>query len=340
MRIKILLLIAALGSAASAATLAAETTNPPAPAKFAFSANSPQDRAPWQKRLALGPGDVLNFTLYDKPETAVREVPIGPDGRVSYLQAEDILATGLTIEELRAQFDRELSKFYSSVVTVITPEAYNSKKYYLLGAVNRKGVYQLNRPTTLIEALAQAGGLETGVFEQNTVEMADLARSFAIRDGQRLAVDFQRLFQQGDLSQNIALAPNDYVFFAASGASQIFVVGAVGGQGVLPHNANATVISAITARGGFADKAYQSKVLVIRGSLNAPETFVVDAKAILAGEQPDFRLQPKDIVYVSRRPWARVEEILDNATIAFVQSAVVTWTGLNVGPIIKEPIDD
>jgi protein involved in polysaccharide export with SLBB domain len=339
MRIKTLLLLAALGVTFSAPPLPAQT-NSSAPAPFSFSANSPLTRAPWQQRLTLGPGDTVNFVLYDKPETAVRDVPIGPDGRISYLQAENITATGLTIEELRAEFDRELGKYYSSVLTIITPASFHSKKYYLLGAVNRKGVYQLNRPTTLIEALAQAGGLETGVFEQNTIDMADLARSFAIRDGERLPVDFQRLFQQGDLTQNIALAPNDYIFFAASGASQIFVVGAVGAQGVVPHTGNSTVISAITARGGFGDKAYQSRVLIIRGSLNEPETFVVDTKAILAGEQRDFRLEPKDIVYVSRRPWARAEEILDNATMAFVQSAVVTWTGLNVGPIIKKPITD
>jgi polysaccharide export outer membrane protein len=57
----------------------------------------------------------------------------------------------------------------------------------------------------MIEAIAQAGGLETGMFEQNTVELADLSHSFMIRNGQRLPVDFEQLFQRGDLSQNIAL---------------------------------------------------------------------------------------------------------------------------------------
>ena len=88
------------------------------------------------------------------------------------------------------------------------------------------------------------------------------------------------------------------------------------------------------------DKAYQSRVLVVRGSLNTPETFIVDAKAILAGEKPDFRLEPKDIVYVSRRPWARAEEILDSATVSFIQAALVTWTGQHVGPFITSPIVD
>lgn len=315
-----------------------EITNPPAATtnRF-FSASHPSQRAEWQRHLTLGPGDMLNLVLFGKPDSAKRDVPIGPDGRITFLQAEDVMAAGLTIDELRAAVDKELGKYYNGPRTIITPASYNSKKYYLLGAVSRKGVFTLNRPTTMIEAIAQAGGLETGLFDQNTVELADLSHSFMIRNGQRLAVDFEQLFQRGDLSQNIPLEPDDYVFFASAAANQIFVVGAVGGSGVVPFTPNASIISAITSRGGFAEKAYQSRVLVVRGSLNKPECIIVDAKAILAGEQPDFRLQPKDIVYVSRRPWARVEEILDTATTAFIQSAVVTYTGFNIRPLIQQP---
>ena len=303
-----------------------------------FSASHPSQRAAWQQRLTLGPGDTVNIMLFGRPETERRGMPIGPDGRITFLQAEDIVAAGLTIDELRAAMDKELGKFYQGPRTIITPDLCNSKKYYMLGAVTRRGVFTLNRPTSMIEAIAQAGGLATGMFEQSTVELADLSHSFMIRDGKRFPVDFEQLFQRGDLSQNIPLEPNDYIFFASSAASQIFVVGAVGATGVVPYTPNANIISVISARGGFADKAYQSRVLVVRGSLNKPECIIVDAKAILAGEKPNFRLEPKDIVYVSRRPWARMEEILDTAITAFLQSAVVTYTG-GLQPLIKHPWD-
>jgi protein involved in polysaccharide export with SLBB domain len=316
---------------ASAPTTVSASTN------RLFSASHPSQRAEWQRRLTLGPGDTLNLMLFEHPESAKREIPIGPDGRITFLQAEDVMAAGLTIDELREAVEKELGKFYNGPRAIITPGSYNSKKFYLLGAVSRKGVFTLNRPTTLIEAIAQAGGLETGLFDQNTVELADLSHSFMIRDGKRFTVDFEQLFQRGDLSQNIAIEPNDYVFFASAAANQIFVVGAVGGSGVVPYTPNASLISAITSRGGFVDKAYQSRVLVVRGSLNKPECIIVDAKAILAGEKPDFRLEPKDIVYVSRRPWARIEEILDTATTAFIQSAVVTYTGFHIRPLIQQP---
>ena len=96
-----------------AAPRAAEGTKPEDAARVAagapatnpsLSAFSPGKRARWQERLTLGPGDVLNFGLFDSPELARTEVVIGPDGRVSYLQAEGIMAAGLTIDGDGARF--------------------------------------------------------------------------------------------------------------------------------------------------------------------------------------------------------------------------------------------
>lgn len=332
---KSLFIVAGLSLALSGPPARSQTSTPPtqpvvraANSNRTFSAvSSPTLRANWQKKLTLGPGDVLNFMLFDQPETARTEVPIGPDGRLSYLQAVDVLATGLTVDELRTKFDAELGKFYRSPRTIITPAQYRSKKYYMLGTVAKSGVYQLDRPTTMIEAIARAGGLQKGAIDQNIVELTDLSHSFVVRGGKRVEVDLEALFNQGDISQNVAVEPEDYIYFPSASANAIFVVGAVGSQGVVPFTPNISIMSALTARGGYQDKAYQSHVLVVRGSLNKPETFVVDTKAILAGEQPDFRLEPKDIVYVSRRPWARAEEILDGATMAFMQAAIVQATG-------------
>src|SRR5262245_44148364 len=188
------------------------------------AASNPSKRAEWQKRLTLGPGDVLNFSvlLTDQPEYPRNEVVIGPDGRVSYLQAENVPATGLTIEELRAKFDEALGKFYKSPHTIITPVSYNSKKFMVLGSVATKGVFPLNRPTTVIEAIAQAGGFQTGMFENKPVEMADLTHSFMIRNGKKLEVDFEKLFT-GDLKQNIPIEPEDYLFFPPTSANEIYV---------------------------------------------------------------------------------------------------------------------
>lgn len=303
--------------------------DPPAPT---LSATSSAKRAKWQERLTLGPGDVLNLALFDAPDSARQDVAIGPDGRLSFLQTQDVVATGLTIDELRAVLDKELAKYYRNPRTIITPSAIRSKRFYVLGAVTQKGVFLLDRPMTVIEAIARAGGLATGMFERNTVETADLTHSFLVRQGKRLPVDFEKLFQQGDLTQNIALEPEDYLYFPSSSLSEIYVLGEVLAPGTVGFKPNASVIAAITDRGGFTEKAYKQRVLVVRGSLNKPETFVISASDMLAGKTANFKLQPKDIVYVAAKPWAKAEELLDGATASFVQAAVVTATGIHVSP--------
>jgi protein involved in polysaccharide export with SLBB domain len=322
------------------------TANVPANTNLSLSVPSTQARAPWQQHLTLGAGDILDFGLLNpdpndikNPLVEVRgNVAIGPDGRVTYLQAQDIMAAGLTIEELRAKMDGELGKYYRTPHSVITPVTIRSKKFYILGAVVTKGDFIIDHPLTLIEAIARAGGLETGVFERNTVEIADLSHSFMIRGGKRLPIDFEKLFQHGDLTQNIPMEPNDYVFFASSSVNEVYILGEVNTPGLMPYMPNASVLTAITARGGFTYRAFRSRVLVVRGSLRKPEKFVVNTGDILDAKTPDFRLQPRDIVYVAPKPWAKAEELLDVATSTFIQSVVVTYTGDKVGPFISSVV--
>ena len=47
---------------------------------------------------------------------------------------------------------------------LVSPVSYHSKKYYVLGKVMLKGAFTLDRPMTVIEAVARAQGLETGIL--------------------------------------------------------------------------------------------------------------------------------------------------------------------------------
>ena len=321
---------------------AAESVAPPAAAVAlpaggapSLSVTAPGKRSDWQQRLTLGPGDTLNLQLFDMPDSVRTEVPVGPDGRISFLQARDIMAAGLTVDELRAKMDQALAKFYQNPRSIIIPVVFHSKKYIVLGAVANKGVYTFERPLRVIEAIARAGGLETGLYAARTVELADLQRSFLVRNGQRVPVDFEGLFLRGDLAQNVPLQPDDYLYFALASANEIYVLGEVMMPGVQVFAAKPSAIRAITMGGGFTPRAFKSRVLVVRGSLDHPESFVVDAAAILKGKAPDFKLQPRDIVYVGRNPWVAAGEVIDLAAKAFVQSALVTATTIHMPALIK-----
>lgn len=295
-----------------------------------FSATSRKARAPWQERLTLGPGDVLNVSLYGSPELSRTELVIGPDGRFSFLEAQDVVATGLTVDELRTRLDESLGQFRRAARTIITPVAFRSKKYYVLGKVMTKGVYTLDRPITVLEAIARARGIENGLLDRNIVDLADFQRSFLARGGKRIPLNFEKLFHEGDLSHNLPIEPGDYLYFAAGDLREIYIVGEVRLPGPVTYRDDLTIVAAITARAGFTERAYKSRVLVIRGPLENPERIVVDVDDIIDAKKRNFMLKPKDIVFVNSRPFIRVEELADTAATAFIQSLITGWVGVDV----------
>ncbi|MCX6878504.1 MAG: polysaccharide export protein [Verrucomicrobia bacterium] len=317
--------------------LPGQAAAPEGPAKNPAAHAVPGNQGPtapesWRKRFELGPGDVINFALFGRPELDRPGFRIAPDGTVSYLQAQNIKVSGLTIDEARLAIEKGLAPHFRSPRVIITPQEVASKRFTILGKVVNRGVVTLERPITLVEAIANAGGLETGLFEANTIELADLERSFVSRNGRRLAVDFRRLLHEGDMSFNIEIEPNDYIYIASNISNDYYVLGAVASPGVQGLTPDASVVAAITRRSGFTERAWTDRVLVIRGSFTAPQTHVVNVKKVLAAKEKDFKLEPKDIVYIADRPWTVAEDILQVALAAFVTSATSSWVNLQVNP--------
>lgn len=299
-----------------------------------FSIVSPAQRAAWQQQLTLGPGDTLRIALYGEPAGTQSEVTVQPDGRLSFLEAHDVVANGLTIDQLRQELDRALGEYRRSARTMISPVAFRSKKYHMLGLVSQKGAFTLDRPMTIVEAVARARGFETGPASGEVSELADLQHAFLVRNGQRQHVDFARLFNSGDLSQNIPVEPGDYFYFPPATSNEVYVLGAVQRPGAATLSEESTSLRAIAATGGFTNKAWRTKVLVVRGSLNEPKAMTVNLADVLAGKAADIVLEPHDIIYVSKRPWWKAEDLLDEAARAFTQSLVVYWTTDDVLPVV------
>ena len=333
---KFLPLVLAILVAGAGATRATET-NSPAADNFSGSSQTPF-YADWQKRFTVGAGDIFNLRIYGRTDSIRINVPVGPDGRISFLEAQSVPVTGLTVDEMRAALDAELGKFYRNIRTIITPVEWRSKKYYLLGAVVDRGAFSLDRPLTIIEAVARARGIDTGLYEHNTVELADMKHSFLVRGGKRLPVDFEQLFNHGDLTQNILVEPGDYIYFPSGTVNEVYLLGAVGHPGPLGLTAENTLVGVLTVRGGLLPTAYQQHVLVVRGSLQKPQTFVVNLAAILSGREKDFVLQPKDIVYVSEKPWQKVEDLLQLALNSYAQGMTTTWVSQNVRPLTQQTL--
>ncbi|MEM7698224.1 MAG: SLBB domain-containing protein, partial [Verrucomicrobiota bacterium] len=286
----------------------------------------------WQTRYTLGPGDVLDISMYDRPDLKRENVRIGPDGTLSYLQAVAVQANGLNLDQFRRRLEHALGEYHVNPKIIISPAQIGSKSFAIIGRVQEPGNYTLDRPTTILEAVALAQGVQVGSVRGSAFELADFDRSFIARKGRKLGVDLSRLYYQGDLSQNAFLEPNDYVYIASNIENEIYVLGAVNNPGRFQTPQKLTLLRAIGEAGGFQDKAFRMRVLLIRGSIHNPETLIVNTRGILKGEQPDIDLQNGDIVYINLRPFEMVERVLDSALVTYVQTITAQATNTNFTP--------
>ena len=106
----------------------------------------------------IGINDVIDVHVWKEPELS-RIVPVRPDGKISLPLIGDAEAKGLTPLELRVAITERLKAYVAQPeVTVIVREI-NSQRYFVMGQVERPGAYPLSAPTTVVQALAAAGGL-------------------------------------------------------------------------------------------------------------------------------------------------------------------------------------
>ena len=106
----------------------------------------------------LGPEDQLRISVWDNKELTL-DLVVRPDGKISMPLIQDVMAEGLTAAELAANIQGKLSAFIvNPEVTVIVLQV-NAPKYYIIGYVGRPGTYPLRGDTSVLQALALAGGL-------------------------------------------------------------------------------------------------------------------------------------------------------------------------------------
>ena len=266
---------------------------------------------PGDATFRLGPGDRLQIDQSGDPGSRA-VVTVGPDGKIYYSLLSGIDVWGLTLSQVRDRLAQGLQAYVREKPQVsVALRGFASQRVWVLGRVTGPGVYTLSGPTTLLDAIARAGGPTSGAAALpgpgGTAATAgggtaDLAHSFLIRQGRMLPIDFQKLLEEGDLSQNVYLQPDDFIYLPSSRTGQVYILGAV----ILPQaermTGSLTVVQAIALARGTDRGASLANVAILRGSLTDPKIAIVHVDLILHGQAPDVRLEPGDIVYVPYSP--------------------------------------
>jgi protein involved in polysaccharide export with SLBB domain len=340
-------LLAAVTLAAAAAGLtgcASRNIRNPVPATPTVLAGEERGAldASWLKppsaTFTLGPGDRLAIDVSGELASHLETV-VGPDGKIYYEMLSGIDVWGQTLAQARGALETALGEFYREKPHVnLTLLEVGSKRVWVLGRVGAPGLYPLNGPTTLLDAISAAGGQAPGqsvatLASGATVTLAnprqdagDLSQAFVVRDGHPLPVDIRKLLQEGDMTQNIYLKPDDLIYLPSPSSQQIYVLGAVNQARAVRVPGQATLVSAIASAGGTDPEAYLSNVAVVRGGVAEPGIAVYDYKSIVTGKQPDVRLEPNDIVYVPKTPYHILSRYLDLIVSTFVRTV-----GVNAG---------
>lgn len=106
----------------------------------------------------LGSGDKIRVEVYREPQLS-QSLQVRPDGKITIPLIGDVTAAGLTPDQLRTRIGTSLKDYVNNpVVTVMVVEAVAST-VYVMGEVNKPGTIAMAGPTTVLQALAMAGGL-------------------------------------------------------------------------------------------------------------------------------------------------------------------------------------
>jgi polysaccharide export outer membrane protein len=127
---------------------------------------------------------------------------VRPDGKITLGLGGEVQAAGLTPDALGKKITEVLSNFVNSPQVTVSVQQVNSKRYYISGEVNRSGVFPMVMPTTILEALVNAGGFR---------DFANSKKIVILRGTKRLNFNYKEVIKGKNLEQNVLLENGDHI---------------------------------------------------------------------------------------------------------------------------------
>ena len=149
----------------------------------------------------IGAEDVLSIRVWREPDLS-GPFTVRPDGKITLPLCGEVTAAGLTPVELTKKVQEAYAKLVNNPEIMLQVESVRSKKYFLVGEVNKAGSFPLVVPTTILEALNSAGGLR---------EFANQKNITILRGDKRIKFNYKDVIRGKNLEQNILLENGDHI---------------------------------------------------------------------------------------------------------------------------------
>jgi polysaccharide export outer membrane protein len=154
----------------------------------------------------IGNDDVLSINVWKEPEVS-RSLPVRSDGRISLPLAGEVQAAGRTPLQLEQEIAGKLKDYITNPEVTVMVQQINSEKYNILGQVGKPGSYPLTLTTTVLDAIATAGGFRDFARQKGIY----ILRQGANGAEARIPFNYKDVIKGKNPEQNIKLQPNDTV---------------------------------------------------------------------------------------------------------------------------------
>ena len=245
--------------------------------------------------IKIGPGDLLEITVFDVPEMT-QQVRVGADGKVELELIGNTALAGLTAQEAAKTIARELrdQKFLLHPQVNVMVKEFASQGVSVMGEVQHPGVYQVLGPRSVIDVISMAGGLTNVADTRITVK-----RRSGTED--KVTVKLKTDDPDTSLSNDVEIYPGDLVLVPRAGI--VYVLGDVNKPGgfVMQDSGKISLLQALAQAGGPNKTASLSKSVLLRkraqGQGYVPHP--LDVSKIERGQGEDLELGPNDILFIA-----------------------------------------
>ena len=173
----------------------------------------------------IGHGDILSVSLYEEGDMAAAPAAMqsesGPtisgiqvmmDGRIALKDVGEVEVVGLTLAELAEYLKTLYANLYDNPIVITTLIQSNSLRYTIMGEVAKPGIFKIEHPITIVQAIAQAGGFTEWAKRKATVVRKDIRMSDKKHfEGNTLEFDYGDFVTGEKIERNIYLRSEDFV---------------------------------------------------------------------------------------------------------------------------------
>jgi len=254
-------------------------------------------------RYRIGPGDVLDIRVYNRPQLSREAVRVEGNGMIRMpLVDNDIQAACLTEGELAKEISTRYARYYKNLQVDVFIKEYHSKQVAIIGAVSEQSRFELQRRVRLLELLTYAKGPTSKAGQTINIIHSTAASPCKQTNDTDTAAAFSsyKLSEvlQGDPKSNPYLEAGDIVTLPE--ADQVYVVGNVFMPLTIALKEPITLTRAIAMAGGLRQDTRKDKIRVLRQEpgTSIRKEIVVDLYAIEKKSSEDLALAPNDIIDV------------------------------------------